>query len=413
MGFFNRLFGRKNKTISQIKMVSDNGTYFKAWNGTAYQSDVVRSCVTPRAAAISKLVGKHIRKTTDSEGHAKIDVNPEPYMRLLLEEPNPLMTWDVFLNKLGAQLTLNSNAFALVTHDENGYATGMYPIDCTSAALKKTNEGLLFFEFYMPYGKVYRIPYEDVIHLREDMNDNEVFGVSKINTILPLLDIVSTTDQGIISAIKNSSIIRWLLQYSSSVRPEDLQQGAKDFAEAFLKVENGTGVAAIDSKAEAKQVTPNDYVPNAAQMDRTTARIYALFGINEKIVNGTFGENEWNAWFEAKIEPVVINIQNEFTRRLFSRRERGCGNYIAVEAANIACASWSTKLNLASMVDRQALLPNEWRAAFNWAPLPGGDVPLRRLDTEAVTAAIEPKLKNIMTNYLKEIGLIGDESNES
>lgn len=412
MGFFNRLFGRKDTTISKVQMVSDNGAYFSSWNGVAYESDIVRACVAPRAAAISKLVGKHIRKTVDKDGNTKIDVNPEPYLRMLLEEPNPLMTWDVFCNKLGTQLTLNSNAFALVTHDENGYATGMYPIDCKTAFLKQTKEGQLYFEFYMIRGQVYRLLYEDVIHLREDMNDNEVFGISKMPALLPLMNIVTTTDQGIVHAIKNSSIIRWLLQYTSSTRPEDLKQGAKDFAEAFLDIENGTGVAAVDSKAEAKQVTPNDYVPNAAQMDRTKARIQEIFGINEKIITGSYNEDEFNAWFEAKVEPVIINLQNELTRRLFTKRERGCGNYIAVEAANIACASWSTKLALCAMVDRQALLPNEWRSAFNWAPLPGGDVPLRRLDTEAVNE-IKPAIKAMMTDYLKELGLIGDDTNES
>lgn len=412
MGFFNRLFGRKDKTIAKVQMISDNGSYFIAWNGTAFESDIVRACVAPRAAAISKLVGKHIRKTIDKDGSTKIDVNPEPYLRMLLEEPNPLMTWDVFCNKLGTQLTLNSNAFALVTRDENGYATGMYPIDCKTASLKQTKDGQLFFEFYMVRGHVYRFLYEDVIHLREDMNDNEVFGISKMPALLPLLDIVTTTDQGIIHAIKNSSIIRWLLQYTSSVRPEDLKQGAKDFADAFLNIDNGTGVAAVDSKAEAKQVTPNDYVPNAAQMDRTKARIYAVFGINEKIVTGAYDEDEFNAWFEAKVEPVIVNLQNELTRRLFTKRERGCGNYIAIEAANIACASWRTKLALSAMVDRQALLPNEWRSAFNWAPLPGGDVPLRRLDTEAVNA-LKPTIKAMMTDYLKELGMIGDVNNAS
>ena len=46
----------------------------------------------------------------------------------------------------------------------------------------------------------------------------------------------------------------------------------------------------------------------------------------------------------------------------------------------------STKLGLQAMVDRGAMLPNEWRAVLNLAPLPGGDEPIRRLDTAVVNA---------------------------
>ena len=47
-------------------------------------------------------------------------------------------------------------------------------------------------------------------------------------------------------------------------------------------------------------------------------------------------------------------------------------------------ASNSTKLAMVAMVDRGALTPNEWRFIFNLAPVEGGDVPIRRLDTAAV-----------------------------
>ena len=74
-------------------------------------------------------------------------------------------------------------------------------------------------------------------------------------------------------------------------------------------------------------------------------------------------------------------MSNEFTRKLFTRNERGFGNSIIFEASNLSCASLSTKLALQAMVDRGALTPNEWRATMNLAPVEGGDKPLRRKDT--------------------------------
>ncbi len=41
-------------------------------------------------------------------------INPEPYIRFLLEEPNPLMTGQMFQEKMAVQLELNHNAFAYI-----------------------------------------------------------------------------------------------------------------------------------------------------------------------------------------------------------------------------------------------------------------------------------------------------------
>ena len=223
-----------------------------------------------------------------------------------------------------------------------------------------------------------------MIHLRGDFYENDIFGDPIAPAIVPLMEIVTTTDQGIVKAIRNSAVVRWLLMFASSMRSEDIKQRAQDFADSFLNVSNGTGVAAVDAKAEAKQIDPKDYVPNAQQMDKTTQRIYALFNTNQQIVTSIANENEQNAYFDAEIEPVLKQLSGEYTRKLFSRRERGCGNRIVFEASAWDFASTTTKLNLLQMVDRGALTPNEWRRAFNLAPVDGGDKPIRRLDTQPV-----------------------------
>ena len=104
----------------------------------------------------------------------------------------------------------------------------------------------------------------------------------------------------------------------------------------------------------------------------------------KKIIQSKYTEDEWNSYYEAEIEPLAIQLKDEYTRKLFSRRERGCGNAIIFEAANLQCASISTKLALQAMVDRGSMTPNEWRTTFNLAPLPGGDEAVRRLDTAVV-----------------------------
>ena len=383
------IFRLKNRayTASRVKMVVERGNGFYAWNGKTYQSDIVRACIKPKVKAVGKLVAKHIREATDRNGNRTLSVNPEPYMRFLLEEPNPYMSGQKLQEKLATQLCLNNNAFALIIRDENNIPLEIYPIVADAVEAIYDAGGALFLRFLMRNGRSFTFPYRDIIHLRQDYNDNDIFGTPLAPALAPLMEIVTTMDQGIVKAIKNSSLIRWLLKFNTATRPEDIKKQTVDFAESFLSIENGGyGVAGVNSSCEATQIQPTDYVPNGPQMDRTTRRIYALLNTNEKIVTSAYDENEWNSYFDAEIEPVLLDLKGEYTRKLFTRRERGFGNYIVFEASSWDSASIKTKLNLLQMVDRGALTPNEWRATFNLAPLPGGDTPVRRLDTAAVTA---------------------------
>lgn len=410
MGFWSRF---KNATsTARYKMVTETGNGFYSWNGRLYQSDVVRACIRPKTKAIGKLIAKHIRSDTSG-----IKVNPDAYIRFLLEEPNPFMSGQVMQEKIANQLALNNNAFILIIKDEFGYASELYPIPAVSVeAIYINNE--LYLKFYFANGKASTFPYTDIIHLRDDFNENDIFGESPAPALTALMEIVNTTDQGIVKAIKNSSVVQWLLKFMTALRPEDLKKQAEDFAQNYLSVDSTSiGVAAVDSKAEAIRVDPKDYVPNASQMDRTTERIYSFFNTNKKIVMSTYNEDEWISYYESAIEPLATQMSGEYTRKIFTKRERGFGNKIVFEASNLTFASMQTKLALQAMVDRGAMTPNEWREVLNLSPVDGGDQPIRRLDTQVVNQInsllnnmnptncieISKEVSTILNEYRKEV----------
>jgi HK97 family phage portal protein len=366
----------RGTVVTNIKMMADAGGSYYSWNGKLFQSDIVRSAIRPKARAIGKAVAKHIRKN-----EKETLVNPEVYMRFLLEEPNPYMTGQQLQEKLATHLELNNNAFAYINRDSNGIAIEIYPITAiASEAVIKS--GTMYLRFTLLNGKEVTFKYSDIIHLRKDFNENDIFGDSNAESLTPLMEIVNTTDQGIVKAIKNSNVIRWLLKFNQTLRPEDLRKQAKNFVKDYLNVESDSvGVAATDAKADAQQVEPKDYVPNEKQMDKTTQRIYAFFNTNEKIVQSSYNENEWISYYESAVEPDVVQLSNEYTRKLFTRRERGFGNQIIFESSNLTFASMATKLKLVDYVDRAILTPNEVREVLGRPPYEGGNEFIRRLDT--------------------------------
>ena len=385
MGLFSRFRKReptmKDEKINNniLQMVTTWGEQYYAWNGKLYDNDIVRACIRPKVKAVGKLVGKHIRADT-----AGIKVNPEASIRFLFSEPNPYMTGQMLLEKAATQLCLNNNAFILIVRDDNGKPMQLYPIPCVTCETVYKNDEL-FLKFQYRNGKSDIFPYSEIIHLRQDYNEHDLFGESPAVALKDMMDVIGTIDRGIINAIRNSSVVRWLLMFNQSLRDEDIKANVKKFVENYLSTESDTwGAAGVDAKAAVQRVEPKDYVPNALQMEKTIDRIYAFFNTNKKIVQSTWTEDEWNAYYEAEVEPLAIQLGETYSIKLFSRRERGVGNKIVFEASNLQCASLSSKLALTAMVDRGAMTPNEWRQTLNMAPLEGGDKPIRRLDTQVV-----------------------------
>lgn len=379
------LFSRKNATNPNsgysIKLITERGNGFFAWNGKLYKSDIIRSCIRPKSKAVGKLMSKHIREGPNG----KISTNPEVYMRFLLEEPNPFMTGQMLQEKLATQLALNNNAFALIVRDENNYPYQIYPIPASGVEAIYNNSGELLLRFFLKNGQVKTFRYADIIHLRQDFNENDIFGDSPTDTLTPLMEVINTTDQGIVKAIKNSNIIRWILKFKAMLKQEDVNREVKQFVDNYLTIDSDTGGAmAADAKYDIEQVKPESYVPNAPTMDKTVQRIYSFFNTNENIIQSKYTEDQWNAYYESEIEPLSMQMSGEYTRKLFSRKERGFGNKIIFEASSLQYASMSTKLNLREMVDRGAMTPNEWRWVMNMGPIEGGEKAIRRLDTAVV-----------------------------
>jgi len=140
------------------------------------------------------------------------------------------------------------------------------------------------FKFTFLNGKTLNVPYTEVIHIRNDFKDNDIFGESPYKALTPLMEVVNTTDQGIVKAIRNSGVIRWLLKYTTPMRPEDMKKNVQEFVDNYLSVSSPTfGAAGVDVKADAIRIDPKDYVPNAMQQANNEWKGFiAFFNTNEK-----------------------------------------------------------------------------------------------------------------------------------
>jgi HK97 family phage portal protein len=277
-----------------------------------------------------------------------------------------------FYYKVVTQLYLKNNAFILIQTD--GVNTmGFYPINSSYVELLEAKDEL-FVKFTFWNGKTITVPYDEVIHLRRFYNDNDMYGESNDDALLPTLELINTTNQGIINAVKSSAFLRGLLKFQSVLRPEDLRKHRDDFIKDYMDVNNNGGVAATDAKADYVPLNSDPKMVNSQQMKLIEEKVYKYFNINEAIVTSKYNENEWNAFYESVLETLAVQMSLEFTSKLFSDRERGHGNELIFEANRLQYASTTTKISLINTLMPLGLLTmNESREIFNLAPVEGGD----------------------------------------
>lgn len=392
---FQKMFGGKSQpvVVTEHKMLNAFTPTFYPWSGNLYESDIARAAISTNASNVGKLNPKHIRRS----GTAIQDF-PDLNIKRLLSRPNPYMSMYDLLYKVAVQREENNNAFVFLHFDALGILEGIYPVQFTSATMVETSDGELYVTFLFFSGQKVTLPYRDMIHIRKHFNKHDIYGDSNIAPMRPTLEIINTTNQGIVNAIKNSAFLRGLLMWKQVLQPDDVKANTDKFVKDYMSINNNGGVASTDPRFEYKELKSEPYVPSKQVLDHTKDRIYSYFGTNEKIVQSKFTEDEWNAYYENTIEPIAIQLGLEFTEKMFTERERGHGNEIVFEANRLQYASTTTKLNLREMVDRGAMTPNEWRMAFNLAPLEGGDKPIRRLDTAPVQTKPVPSKEGDAAN---------------
>ena len=378
MGALQNIF-KNTKFVQKYSRWKELGTYnsvFSSFGQDIYKSEIVRSCIRPLAEHTSKANVK----CTDKRIEKLLNVNPNMYMN-----------GKDMLYKVRTKLEIKNTAFIYIGKDESGRVESFYPVPYSYFEAVEYRNGL-FIKFYFAGNETRELvlPWEDLAVVRKDYNDSDISG-DENSPILNMLELINTTNQGIANAVKATANLRGILKSTKAMlSPEDIKKNKDTFVKDYLNLENEGGIASLDSTQEFTPITMSPTITNYAQMKEFRENVYRYFGVNDSIVMIDYTESQMEAFYESRIEPFLVALSLELTRKIFTKREQGFDNHVVYESNRMQYASNATKLAMVALVDRGALTPNEWRQIFNLAPVEGGDVPIRRLDTAAVD---EPKEK--------------------
>ena len=142
-----------------------------------------------------------------------------------------------------------------------------------------------------------------------------------------------------------------------------------------MSAANDGGIAGLDNSTDFHEITQHTTAIPVAQSSFLRENIYRYYQINDKILNASYNESEWNALYEAVIEPIALQLSLEFTYKLLSERERGFGNKIIFTANRLQYATLQTRVAVGSQLfDRGIITINEYRELMYYEPIEDGDV---------------------------------------
>lgn len=375
MSFLDRLFNRKT-TVTTNKLLTEPTGFSSFYGGDAYANDVYREAVDAIARNAGKLKGSHVVQYAYHEraaGDNKIN-------RLLQVRPNPYMSAYDFLYKLVTHLFLYNNAFAYLDRDDRGSLKAIYPVTASNVNVLSDAANNLYCSFYLKSGKEVILPYGDLVHLRRYFNDDDVLGADN-SAIMPGLELAQTQNEGIINGIKAGASIRGILSFTQIMSASKLKEEKEAFVADYLSMENGAGVVATDQKMSYTPIESKPVILNADQAKEVKSKIYDYLGITEPIVNSSYTEDQYSAFYESTLEPIATALSQEFTAKLFNDREQAYGNSILFESGRLQFTSNATKVQLIKELMPMGLLTiNQALEILNLPSVTDGDKRLQALN---------------------------------
>lgn len=376
MGWLDKLKRKSPKKQKWAQMLNGYTPIFSQFGTNIYASDVVQQAVKCIVDEMKKLNPTHIRYNRN---------DPVPVsgtIQTLLNDPNPVMTTSEFLEKITWLLLLNYNAFILPTYyiytNKDGTQVrvydGLYPLKPTFVEFIEDESNRLYVKMRFENNFETTIPYSDLIHIKYNYSVNEymggdVSGQPDHKPVLDTLQLNQTLLEGVAKAMKASYAVNGVVKYNTM-----LDDGKTEAAmqELETKLRNSeSGFLPLDLKSEFTPLERSTRLVDEATLKFIDEKILRNWGVPLSILTGDYTKEQYAAFYQKTLEPLIISISQAFTKKLFTRRERAFGNEIRLYPKDLIFMTVDQTLEMVNMLSNTgSIYENEKRVAFGLQPLP-------------------------------------------
>ena len=362
--------------VKYADMLNGFTPIYSNFGNDVYASDVVQQAISCIVMEMKKLNPLHIK-------HNNFDVVPvNSDIQAVLKRPNDVMTTSEFIEKIVWLLFLNYNAFIIPTFtewtDEKGNVKrkydSLYPIQPEQVDFIQDSTDTLFVKFTFANNFSTTLKYSDVIHIKYRYSVNEYMGGNEAGqpdnqALIETLDLNHKLLKGLSVAMSSSCAVNGVVKFKSMMDGGKTEKALKELEQKLKNSESGFLPLDISS----------DFVPINRQIqlvDDTTLKfidekILRHFGVPLNILTGDYTKEQYEAFYQKTLEPLIISLSQAFTKGLFTQREMAFGNEIRFYPKQLIFMSTSQTLEMIRLLgDSGALYENEKRVAFGLQPLP-------------------------------------------
>lgn len=376
-GIFDKLFKRPPKNRRLATSLDGFSSVYPQFGTNIYASDVVQQALKCIVDEMKKLNPTHVRM---------VDNDPVPVkgsVQDVLNNPNPLMTTSELLEKTLWLLLMNYNVFLIPiyrtwidekTGAERRYYDAIYPIKPTQADFIEDETGRLFVHFFFMNGYDTTIAYDDLIHIRYNYSVNEYMGGNEVGqpdhaALLDTLNLNYDLLKGVAKAMKASYAVNGVVKYNTM-----LDDGKTEAALAELERKlknNESGFLPLDLKADFTALPHTSALVDENTLKFIDGKILRHFGVPLAILTGDYTKEQYEAFYQKTLEPLIIAISQAFTKKLFTDREKAFGNRIELYPKELIFMTVSQTLEMIKELSPTgAMFENEKRVALGLRPLP-------------------------------------------
>ena len=379
MGWLDNLFKKQPKQTKFAPTLDGFLPIYSQFGTNIYASDVVQQVLKCIVDEMKKLNPTHIRLNDNYNDPTPVKSTVQD----VLNNPNAIMTTSEFLEKTIWLLLLNYNAFIIPTYytwqdpktgTERRYYEALYPINPTQVDFIEDASGQLFVKFWFWNGYTSTIPYDDVIHIKYNYSINQYMGGNEMGqpdhtALLGTLELNNQLLQGIAKAMNASYAVNGIVKYNTLLDDGKTELALKELENKLRNSESG--FLPLDIKAEFTPIERKSELVDDSTLKFIDEKILRNWGVPLSILTGDYNKEQYAAFYQKVLEPIIIAVSQAFTKKMFTTRERAYGNKIELYPKDLIFMTMSQTLEMINILaPTGALYENEKRAALGLRPMP-------------------------------------------
>ena len=183
------------------------------------------------------------------------------------------------------------------------------------------------------------------------------------------LDLNYNPLDGVAKSMKASYAVNGVVKYNTLLDDGKTEAALKELE---LKLKNNeSGFLPLDMKADFTPLEHKSALVDGDTLKFIDEKILRHWGVPLSILTGDYTKEQYEAFYQKALEPIVISMSQAFTKKLFTEREKAFGNKIELYPKDLIFMTVSEILRTIELFSPTGtLFENEKRAMLGLAPLP-------------------------------------------